>query len=239
MSDAGEKTDSMRRAYAVTGKMFRDRLVRERPEEAGELVLIQPAEVPAVRGQFDHLHRVLEATAVPFLDLPPEALPRADRDRVQVLLINGRGNCRGGPCSESRPGSATEGTWSPRTGRSSTCWSRSSRGVCAITASRRRTASCASNWTAKAPIPCSTASSRTVAIRCRGWRHRPARSRSSIRSGSASLPAARKSAQSGARPHSLALYRASPRFGFRSGRTCRASTSRYPRNGRARRTGRS
>ena len=88
MCDGKKDTDSMRRAYAVTGKMFRDRLGRERPAEADELASVQPAEVVAVRGSYDHIHRVLEATGVPFLDLPPAALARADWDRMQVLLVN-------------------------------------------------------------------------------------------------------------------------------------------------------
>jgi len=88
MNDDSQSADSMSRAYAVTGRIFRDRLGRERPEEADELASVRPAEVVAVRGIYDRIHRVLEATAVPFLDLPPAALPRADWDRMQVLLVN-------------------------------------------------------------------------------------------------------------------------------------------------------
>jgi hypothetical protein len=80
--------DPMRRAYAVTGKLFRDRLGRERPEAAEELASVRPAEVVAVRGSYDHIHLVLQATGVPFLDLPPRALARADWEQMQVLLIN-------------------------------------------------------------------------------------------------------------------------------------------------------
>ena len=84
----GNDDDSMRRAYAVTGKMFRERLARERPDEADELASVRPAEVVAVRGIYDHIHRVLEATGVPFLDLPPAALAAADWERMQVLMVN-------------------------------------------------------------------------------------------------------------------------------------------------------
>ena len=88
MCDGKNDNDPMRRAYAVTGKMFRDRLRSERPDEADELASVQPAEVVAVRGSYDHIHRVLQATGVPFLDLPPAALARADWKRMQVLLVN-------------------------------------------------------------------------------------------------------------------------------------------------------
>lgn len=87
--------DPMRRAYDVTGKMFRDRLGRERPDDAEELAAVQPAEVVAVRGSYDHIHRVLQATGVPFLDLPPTALARADWERMQVLLVNCPGQLPG------------------------------------------------------------------------------------------------------------------------------------------------
>jgi len=95
----GRDDDPMRRAYAVTGRMFRERMVRERPDEADELAAVQPAEVVAVRGSYDHIHRVLEATGVPFLDLPPAALAGADWERMQVLMIN---------CPGQLPRDATE-----------------------------------------------------------------------------------------------------------------------------------
>lgn len=82
------KEDRMRRAYGVSGKLFRERLAQERPEDADELSRIEPAEVVVVRGQYDHMHRVLETSQVPFLHLRPSQLPEADWDRMQVLLIN-------------------------------------------------------------------------------------------------------------------------------------------------------
>lgn len=88
MCEDRRDADTMRRAYAVSGRMFRERLGRERPEEADELASIRPAEVVAVRGSYDQIHRVLEATGVPFLDIPPPALGRADWQSMQVLLVN-------------------------------------------------------------------------------------------------------------------------------------------------------
>jgi hypothetical protein len=84
------ETDSerMRRAYGVTGRILRDRLREERPEDADELASVRPAEVVAVRGAYDHIHRVLEATGVPFVEVDPGELHRADWDRMQVLLVN-------------------------------------------------------------------------------------------------------------------------------------------------------
>ena len=82
------REDRMRRAYGVSGKLFRDRLAQERPDDADELSRIEPAEVVVIHGQYDHMHRVLEASQVPFLHLRPSRLARADWDRMQVLLIN-------------------------------------------------------------------------------------------------------------------------------------------------------
>lgn len=80
--------DRMRRAYAVTGELLREKLRRERPDDARELAAVELAEVVAVRGAYDHIHRVLEATGVPFLSLDPRQLAGVDWDRLQVLLIN-------------------------------------------------------------------------------------------------------------------------------------------------------
>jgi hypothetical protein len=85
---ANPDQERMRRAYRVSGRLFRDRLAAERPGDDAELSAIRPAEVVVVRGRFDHMHRVLEATRVPFLHLDPMQLARADWDRMQVLLIN-------------------------------------------------------------------------------------------------------------------------------------------------------
>jgi len=83
-----QKEDRMRRAYDVSGKLFRQQLAQDRPEDADELSRIEPAEVVVIRGQYDHMHRVLEASQVPFLHLRPSQLARADWDRMQVLLVN-------------------------------------------------------------------------------------------------------------------------------------------------------
>lgn len=82
------REDRMRRAYGVSGKLFRERLAQERPEDADELSRIEPAEVVVIRGQYDHMHLVLETSQVPFLHLRPSQLAGADWDRMQVLLIN-------------------------------------------------------------------------------------------------------------------------------------------------------
>jgi hypothetical protein len=80
-----EKEDRMRRAYGVSGKLFRERLAQDRPDDADELSRIESSEVVVVRGQYDHMHRVLEASQVPFLHLRPSQLTGADWDRMQVL----------------------------------------------------------------------------------------------------------------------------------------------------------
>jgi len=88
MSKEEKGDDRMRRAYGTAGRAYREKLRQERPEDAAELASIEPAEVIAVHGQYDHIHRVLETTGVPFLGLAPGDLPRADWDRMQVLFVN-------------------------------------------------------------------------------------------------------------------------------------------------------
>ena len=83
-----QEEDRMRRAYRISGKLFRERLAKDRPDDADELSRIEPAEVVVIHGQYDHMHRVLDAAEVPFLHLRPSQLPRAEWDRMQVLLIN-------------------------------------------------------------------------------------------------------------------------------------------------------
>jgi hypothetical protein len=88
MSDKEKEDDRMRRAYGTAGRAYREKLSQERPEDEAELASIEPAEVIAVHGLYDHIHRVLEATGVPFLGLDPGDLPRVDWDRMQVLFVN-------------------------------------------------------------------------------------------------------------------------------------------------------
>jgi hypothetical protein len=83
-----EERDRMRRAYGVAGRAYREKLRRDRPEDEAELASIEPAEVVSVFGEYDHIHRVLETTGVPFLGLGARDLPRADWDRMQVLFVN-------------------------------------------------------------------------------------------------------------------------------------------------------
>ena len=80
--------DRMRRAYGVSGRLFRDRLAQDRPDDERELRRVGRGEVVSVRGRYDHIHRVLEATGVPFLDVAPEDVERLDWDAMQVLLVN-------------------------------------------------------------------------------------------------------------------------------------------------------
>jgi hypothetical protein len=83
-----KQDDTMDQAYRVAGRAVRARLRAERPADARELDGVAPAEVAVVTGQYDHIERVLEATAVPFTRVAADRADSLDWDRLQVLLVS-------------------------------------------------------------------------------------------------------------------------------------------------------
>lgn len=83
-----DQDDVMDQAYRVAGRAVRDRLRAERPDDARELDGVIAAEVAVVTGQYDHIERVLHATAVPFTHVAPNRAAALDWDRLQVLLVS-------------------------------------------------------------------------------------------------------------------------------------------------------
>jgi hypothetical protein len=79
---------AMGNAYDVAGTAFRERLRVQDPEQERELALVRSAEIVAVRGCYDHVERVLQATRVPFSTVDPERLSGIDWEELQVLLVN-------------------------------------------------------------------------------------------------------------------------------------------------------
>jgi hypothetical protein len=84
---ATEDNERMRRAYQVSGQVMREELQQERPDDARELDGVTPGEVVVVRGQYDRIEQVLEATLVPFQRTTPTRVAGVDWDRLQVLLV--------------------------------------------------------------------------------------------------------------------------------------------------------
>jgi hypothetical protein len=80
--------DMMDQAYRVAGRAVRDRLRAERPDDARELEGVIAAEIAVVTGQYDHIERVLTATAVPFTRVEPHDAAALDWRRLQVLLVS-------------------------------------------------------------------------------------------------------------------------------------------------------
>ena len=80
--------DGMHRAYGVAGRLFRGRLAEERPEDARELAAVRPEEVVVVRGSYDHMHRVLHATGIPFLEVDSKTIAGVDWETMRLLLVN-------------------------------------------------------------------------------------------------------------------------------------------------------
>jgi hypothetical protein len=84
----GTPEDRMRRAYRVAASALKAEMEATRPEEAAELHGVRTGEVVAVRGSYDKLGRVLEATGVPARQVDPEQLGGLDWDALQVLLVS-------------------------------------------------------------------------------------------------------------------------------------------------------
>jgi hypothetical protein len=80
--------DRMDQAYRVAGRLVRERIRSERPDDARVLEGVSAPEVAVVSGVYDHIERVLEATAVPFTRVDPSAMGALDWERLQVLLVS-------------------------------------------------------------------------------------------------------------------------------------------------------
>src|SRR5512134_3956888 len=80
--------DVMDQAYRVAGRLVRERIRSERPDDARELDGVKAAEVAVISGIYDHIERVLVATGVPFTPTAPEQAAGLDWERLQVLLVS-------------------------------------------------------------------------------------------------------------------------------------------------------
>jgi hypothetical protein len=80
--------DVMDQAYRVAGRAVRERIRAERPDDARELDGVAAAEIAVVTGEYDHIERVLTATAVPFTRVAPPMAAALDWQRLQVLLVS-------------------------------------------------------------------------------------------------------------------------------------------------------
>ena len=91
---AADDSDRMRRAYRVSGEVMREELRQERPDDARELDGVTPGEVVVVRGQYDRIEQVLEATQVPFQRTTPTQAGDLDWEVLYDGEIRGRGEKR-------------------------------------------------------------------------------------------------------------------------------------------------
>jgi hypothetical protein len=83
-----QSNDVMDQAYRVAGRVVRERLRSERPEDARQLEQVTASEVAVVTGEYDHIERVLHATAVPFTRVSVQEAAGLDWQRLQVLLVS-------------------------------------------------------------------------------------------------------------------------------------------------------
>jgi hypothetical protein len=86
------ENDPMDQAYRIAGRAVRERIRTERPDDARALDGVSAAEIAVVTGEYDHIERVLSATAMPFTRVAPRDAAALDWQRLQVLLVSCPGN---------------------------------------------------------------------------------------------------------------------------------------------------
>lgn len=78
----------MNSSYRLAQELLRDRLKEKAPEILADLEAIHAADVIVIRGEYDHIERVLDAADTPFTLVDPPAVEQASLRPDQVVFIN-------------------------------------------------------------------------------------------------------------------------------------------------------
>lgn len=87
-----QQQDRTQRAYRSAGRLTRDRIATEDPLDAAALAAVEAGDVIVVRGQFDHVERVLDGLAMPYTPVAAEHFGQVPLDPRQLLVVNCPGN---------------------------------------------------------------------------------------------------------------------------------------------------
>ena len=80
--------DPRARAYAAAGRMTRDRLITESPDDAAALAAVTRADIVVVPGTYDRVEQVLDALSLPYTRVSPNQLERARLRPEQLVVID-------------------------------------------------------------------------------------------------------------------------------------------------------
>ncbi len=79
---------ALNKAYATTGKIFEQVSIRNNPAMYEQLRAIEPREIIIVRGDHDHIEKLMDTIKVPYTFLEPEDISKHNGGRVMMV------NCR-------------------------------------------------------------------------------------------------------------------------------------------------
>ncbi len=84
--------DDRQRAYFAGARMSKMKMAEEAPLDAAALDAVEASDIVVVRGNYDHVERVLEALELPFVALRPEQVDDLPLQPGQLLVVNCPGN---------------------------------------------------------------------------------------------------------------------------------------------------
>lgn len=83
-----EPTKKMEKAYTISSKLVRDRLIQEDAINARRLERLSKSDIIVVRGTYDHIHLVLKSLNIPFSEIDEQELRHFKLDPKQTVFVN-------------------------------------------------------------------------------------------------------------------------------------------------------
>ncbi|MDO8685417.1 MAG: hypothetical protein Q7J78_01960, partial [Clostridiales bacterium] len=76
---------TMKGAYATSGQIFKQVTMRTQPNLMGQLEGIEKGELVVVRGQHDHVEKLLDTLHLPYTMIEPDQIPSHQGGRVMIV----------------------------------------------------------------------------------------------------------------------------------------------------------
>jgi len=86
--DGGNPAGARRRSYEAGGRVARERMRQEAPEQAAALEEVEAGDIVVVRGTYDHVELVLDALHLPYNAVEPAAVGRLRLSPGQLVVVN-------------------------------------------------------------------------------------------------------------------------------------------------------
>ncbi len=78
----------MEKAYKVSSKLVRDRLIQEDEMNAERLKKISESDIIVIKGTYDHIHLVLQSSGIPFTEITEDQLLNVELNPKQTIFVN-------------------------------------------------------------------------------------------------------------------------------------------------------